>query len=301
LQQLLISNQILIYIINFNMPFFSTQASIDAAYTRHIGAYDYACFAQHQDSRLALFLPQLKSGESVLEVGAGSGRFIAEAKLLVDASHCVAVDAVQGFITQDIHFTLHNKQLLVAPNGGTSTQVHCVRSNITRPDFASTIPLPPVERKFDCIVAVHVFTTLSPDQRAAAFVTLRKLLKDNGRLIVNVSARFAEEAPLPVRSVSLSSSARPSISSRLVPTTRCTNATIALPFRLLEEYSPPSSPWSASFRLLPIDCETLRLPRDVKQLSTSVLLCIRFVLSAAKAMTSASQLDCPRLPCPSCC
>jgi ubiquinone/menaquinone biosynthesis C-methylase UbiE len=59
-----------------------------------VGAYDYASYIYYLDSATALSLASLQLGESVLEVGAGSSCFIAEAKQRVGNSYCVAVDAV---------------------------------------------------------------------------------------------------------------------------------------------------------------------------------------------------------------
>jgi hypothetical protein len=97
---------------------------------------------------------------------------------------------------QDIPFMLQRNQLAVSPNGTPATQVHCVCANINDANFSTTIPLPGPSRRFDCIVAVHLFTTLPPALRRPAFVKLRQLLKTGGRLIVNMSARFTDSPPL---------------------------------------------------------------------------------------------------------
>ena len=178
------------------MVYFSTPAEINGAFGNMVGRYDYASHAHHPDAALALTLAQLKPGESVLDVGAGGGRFIAAAKQQVGNGFCVAVDALAGFVAQDIPFMLQQKGLAVSPNGNPSTQVHCVRANINDANFATTIPRPAPAQQFDCIVAVHLFTTLPPEQRRPAYVRLRQLLKPSGRLIVNMSARFTDSTPL---------------------------------------------------------------------------------------------------------
>ncbi|KAH5720819.1 hypothetical protein HBI17_255190, partial [Parastagonospora nodorum] len=76
-----------------------------------VGAYDYASHIHHPDSAAALSLAGLQPGESVLDVGAGGGRFIAEAKQRVGNGYCVAVDAVQGFLSTDIPWMLQQRGL----------------------------------------------------------------------------------------------------------------------------------------------------------------------------------------------
>lgn len=178
------------------MVYYSTPAEINGAFGNMVGRYDYASHFHHPDASLALTLAQLKPGQSVLDVGAGGGRFIAAAKQQVGNGFCVAVDAVAGFIAQDIPFMLQQKGLAVAPSGNPSTQVHCIRANINDSNFTNTIPRPAPTQQFDCIVAVHLFTTLPPEQRRPAYVKLRGLLKPGGRLVLNMSARFTDSAPL---------------------------------------------------------------------------------------------------------
>lgn len=180
------------------MVYFATDAEINQAYTPLIGAYDYVCHAQHPDTDKALALANLSAGESVLEVGAGGGRLIAQAKRTVGSGFCVAVDAVQGFVSTDIPWMLQQQGLAASPSGTPATQVHCLRANITSSNFANTVrSVPGAPQRFDCIVALHLFTTLAPSQRRQALVTLRQLLSPSGRLVLNMSARFTNSLPQP--------------------------------------------------------------------------------------------------------
>ncbi|KAH8688676.1 hypothetical protein GQ44DRAFT_832549 [Phaeosphaeriaceae sp. PMI808] len=54
------------------------------------------------NNAFAPMLASLQPGEPVLELGASSGRFIAQAKAAVGAGFCAAVDAVQGFLDTGI-------------------------------------------------------------------------------------------------------------------------------------------------------------------------------------------------------
>jgi SAM-dependent methyltransferase len=111
----------------------------------------------------ALRLAQLQPGESVLDLGAGSDRLIAEAKQAVGAGFCVAVDAVQGFLNTDIPWELNNKGLTVYPTGTPSQQVHLLRNNITNGGLANLVrALPGAPQTFDCIIVLHVMNTLPP-------------------------------------------------------------------------------------------------------------------------------------------
>ncbi|OAK93356.1 hypothetical protein IQ06DRAFT_341271 [Phaeosphaeriaceae sp. SRC1lsM3a] len=210
------------------MVYFSTPAEINGAFGNMVNRYDYASHAHHPDAALALTLAQLKPGESVLDVGAGGGRFIAAAKQQVGNGFCVAVDALAGFVAQDIPFMLQQKGLAVSPNGNPSTQVHCVRANINDANFATTIPRPASAQQFDCIVAVHLFTTLPPQQRRPAYVRLRRLLKPSGRLIVNMSARFTDSTPL-------SSESHLPVQFRTSPYTESPGAHLVSEFRITQD------------------------------------------------------------------
>ncbi|EUC26823.1 Methyltransf-18 multi-domain protein [Pyrenophora tritici-repentis] len=180
------------------MVYFATDAEINQAYTPLIGVYDYVCHAQYPDTDKALALANLSAGESVLEVGAGGGRLIARAKRTVGSGFCVAVDAVQGFVSTDIPWMLQQQGLAASPSGTPATQVHCLCANITSSNFANTVrAVPGAPQQFDCIVAVHLFTTLAPSQRRQALVTLRQLLSPSGRLVLNMSARFTNSSLQP--------------------------------------------------------------------------------------------------------
>jgi SAM-dependent methyltransferase len=171
------------------MVVYATQSEIEAACSSSVGTHDYVHFHYRPHTAQAILVAQLQLGQSVLDVGAGAGRFIAAAKKRVQHGHCVAVDAVQGFLDEDLPFTLSCNELAVAPDGTLATQVHCIRANLTHNDFADRIPKPEGSR-FDCIAAIDVFTTLAPGQRLPALVTLRRLLKPGGRLLVNLCPFF---------------------------------------------------------------------------------------------------------------
>jgi SAM-dependent methyltransferase len=180
------------------MVYFNTLAEINTAFAHMVGYYDYASASQRPDGQTALQLAYLQPGESILELGAGSGCLMAEAKQRVGAGFCVAVDAVQGFLDTDIPWALNNKGLTVYPNGTPGQQVHLLRANITDGALTNTIrALPGAPQTFDCIIALHVMNTLPPHQRRQTLINLRRLLSPTGRLIVTMSARFTDSPPSP--------------------------------------------------------------------------------------------------------
>jgi protein-L-isoaspartate O-methyltransferase len=97
------------------MVYLNTLAEINNAFAHMVGCCDYADASNRPDGQTALQLAQLQPGESILELGAGSGRLMAEAKQSVGAGFCVAVDAVQGFLDTAILWALNNKGLTVYP------------------------------------------------------------------------------------------------------------------------------------------------------------------------------------------
>jgi hypothetical protein len=91
---------------------------------------------------------------------------------------------------------LQQRGLAISPSGTPAVQVHCMRANISDPNFAAKVrALPSAPQRFDCIVALHLFTTLLPYQRRQALVTLRQLLSSSSRLILNMLARFTTMPP----------------------------------------------------------------------------------------------------------
>jgi SAM-dependent methyltransferase len=180
------------------MVYLNTLAEINSAFAHMVGRFDYANASQRPDGQTALQLAHLQPGESILELGAGSGRLMAEAKQRVGAGFCVAVDAVQGFLNTDIPWALNNKGLTVYPAGTPEQQVHLLRANVTDGAFPNTIrALPGAPQTFDCIIALHVMNTLPAHQRRQTLINLRRLLSPTGRLIVTMSARFTNLPPSP--------------------------------------------------------------------------------------------------------
>jgi SAM-dependent methyltransferase len=148
------------------MVYLNTLPEINNAFAHMVGCCDYADPAYCPNGQTALRLAQLQPGESVLDLSAGSGRLIAEAKQAVSAGFCVAVDAVQGFLNTDIPWELNNKGLTVYPAGILSQQVHLLRNSITNGGLANIVRgLPRVPQTFDCIFVLHVMNTLPPPQR----------------------------------------------------------------------------------------------------------------------------------------
>jgi SAM-dependent methyltransferase len=180
------------------MVIYNSTAELNTAFASMVGQYDYMDHIHRPDNIAALARANLQPGQSVLEVGAGSGRLIAEAKQAVGGGFCVAVDAVQGFLSTDIPWTLAQKGLTVYPAGGLTQQVHLLRANITEPGFSAAVcALSNTTQKFDCIFALHIFTTLPAHQRRQALINLRRLLSPGGRLIINMSARFPQGSAPP--------------------------------------------------------------------------------------------------------
>jgi SAM-dependent methyltransferase len=180
------------------MVYLNTLAEINNAFAHMVGCCDYADASNRPDGQTALQLAQLQPGESILELGAGSGRLMAEAKQSVGAGFCVAVDAVQGFLDTDILWALNNKGLTVYPASTPGQQVHLLRANITDGALANTVrALSGAPQTFDCIIALHVMNTLPPNQRHQTLVNLRRLLSPTGRFIVTMSTRFTNMAPAP--------------------------------------------------------------------------------------------------------
>lgn len=180
------------------MVYFRNLAEVDAAFTPMVGVADWTDPAHRPDSVVALQLAALQDGETVLEFGAGCGRFIAQAKVAVRAGFCAAVDAVPGFINTDIPFALQQQGLSVHPQGQPAKQVHLLRANVTDGALPNRLrALPGAPQTFDCIVAIHLLHTVPATQRRQLLVNMRNLLSPNGRLIVTMSARFTDIDPLP--------------------------------------------------------------------------------------------------------
>jgi predicted SAM-dependent methyltransferase len=82
---------------------------------------------------------------------------------------------------------LTRKGLTVYPAGGPVEQVHLLRANITEHGLDTAVrALPGAPQRFDCMFALHIFTTLPADQRRQTLVALHRLLSPGGRLIVNM-------------------------------------------------------------------------------------------------------------------
>lgn len=173
------------------MVYFSGLRDINEAFGYMVGQCDHLDPARRPDVDTALRLARLQPGESVLDLGTGSGRFIAAAKLAVESRYCVAVDAVEGFLRTDVPWTLERHGLTVHPAGAVNEQVHLLHADITDNNLNRTIrALVGAPSTFDCIVALHVFNTLPPHQRRRVLINLRRLLSLDGRLITTMSARF---------------------------------------------------------------------------------------------------------------
>lgn len=178
------------------MVYYRTSSELSTAFGPMAGGYNAADLAHQPDSVLALELAALKPGESVLELGTAGGRLIAQAKLTVGTGVCVGVDAVQELLNVDFPHTLSNKGLAVYPQGTAAQQVHRLRANITDAALVDCVrALPGTPQAYDCIFAVHVFTTIPPDQRLQTLRNMRRLLAANGRIIMNMSARFINTPP----------------------------------------------------------------------------------------------------------
>lgn len=178
------------------MVYFRTTGELNAAYQHMVGVYDASDTAHRPDTTLALQMAALKPGESVLELGTASGRLVASAKQAVGAGVCVGVDAVQGFLDVDLPFTLAGKGLTVYPAGTATQQVHRLRANVTETSLVDRIrALPGTPQTYDCIFAVHIFTTVPPQERLSVLRSMRRLLSPAGRIIMNMSARFVNTPP----------------------------------------------------------------------------------------------------------
>jgi SAM-dependent methyltransferase len=181
------------------MVYFATTNELAQAYSGIVGVHDAATPLFRQDSDSALTLANLSPGQSVLEIGAGSGRLIAMAKGKINDGFCVAVDAVQGFINTDIPWALHRAGLSVYPSSTPNQDVHLLCALATDPDFRDRIRALPgaPQDGFDCIFAMHVLGTVPPGKRRELLRTLRRLLKPGGFLIADMSARFCPGPPSP--------------------------------------------------------------------------------------------------------
>lgn len=164
-------------------------ANITTAFQPMVGHYHYADVAHRPDTDTALALAQLQPGNTVLELGPGSGHLIAQAKVAVGSGFCAAVDAVQGFLDVDIPSALAQQ--------GLDGSVSLLRANITDGALVKRVrSLPGAPQTFDYIFALHVFSTIPPPQRRQTLRNLRKLLSPTGSLIVTIAARFTDIAPL---------------------------------------------------------------------------------------------------------
>ncbi|KAH8723340.1 S-adenosyl-L-methionine-dependent methyltransferase [Phaeosphaeriaceae sp. PMI808] len=188
---------------------YDSTAALELAHRGHVGTFYSIDLAHHPVTNLALAQASLQTGESVLDIGAGSGRLIAQAKQFVGRGLCVAVDAVSGFINTDIPWLLGRVGLTVYPHGTAQEQVHLVHADATSPSFQDTIlamnVLPLGFRGFDCIFAIRVLDYIPPQKRQRLLHTMRDLLHPDGRLITTMTPRFtnispyASEAGLPIQ------------------------------------------------------------------------------------------------------
>lgn len=185
------------------MVHYKNLIEINNAFAPMVGRHDYANTILRRDGVAAIELANLEAGHSVLDLGAGSGHVIAEAKSRVGSGFCVAVDAVQGFLSVDVTSALANKGLSVYPAGTSAQQVHLLRADITDGALSNTIrALPNSPPTFDCIFVLHVLNILPPHQRRQTLRALRQLLSPTGRLIITMSAFFGNDS-LPQSTLSL--------------------------------------------------------------------------------------------------
>lgn len=178
------------------MVYYRTTNELRSAFGPMAGSYNAADLVHQPDSMLALELAALKPGESVLELGTAGGRLLAQAKLTVGAGVCVGVDAVQELLDIDFPHTLNDKSLAIYPQGTAAQQVHRLRANITDAALVDRVrALPGAPPVYNCIFALHVLTTIPPDQRLQTLRNMRRLLAPNGRILTNMSARFTDTPP----------------------------------------------------------------------------------------------------------
>jgi SAM-dependent methyltransferase len=181
------------------MVCYANLTEINNAFSPVVGTYDYIDVSHRPHGQTALQLAALTTGNTVLELGSGSGRLLAEAKVAVGSGFCVGVDAVQGFLDVDIPAALANKGLAVYPNGTLATQVHLLRANVTDGALVNRIrALPGAPHTFDRIFVLHVITTIPALQRRQFLRCLHTLLTPTtGRLVLNMDAQFSDIPPLP--------------------------------------------------------------------------------------------------------
>lgn len=174
------------------MPVYHNLKAIEAAYASSAGVAQNNWVALHGDTAIALELANLRVGESVLELGAGSGDLITKARGVVQTGCCVAVDGCRGFTLIDIPNSLNRRGLHVSPAGNSTTQVHVIHANVTDGGLRSKIAaLPNVPSNgFDCIFAVHLFNQIRGSEREQTLRTIKKLCASGGRIVLNTPGLF---------------------------------------------------------------------------------------------------------------
>jgi hypothetical protein len=80
----------------------------------------------------------------------------------------------------------------LSPSGSAETKVHLPQHNLINPNYVARVRQQPgVPQCFDKILMLHVLITVPLHLRRQALLSLQHLFTPNGRLILNMSDRFA--------------------------------------------------------------------------------------------------------------
>lgn len=113
-----------------------------------------------------LSLVQLQAGDSILDVGCGTGKLILAAEQIIGhGGTAVGLDVESGMVEQAKRHALKS-------------------SSHAQFEVASIDQIPYPDNSFDVVVSTLVYHHLTETQKTAGFAELKRVLKLNGRLLI---------------------------------------------------------------------------------------------------------------------
>ncbi|KAF2193627.1 S-adenosyl-L-methionine-dependent methyltransferase [Zopfia rhizophila CBS 207.26] len=173
------------------MVHYTTSAAVRNAFDPLVGIYEWATFDQAPDADKLIEHAGLVAGESVLDLGTGSGRVIIRAKRRVGSALCVGLDCVPGFVDTDAPANIQASGFSPSPDAPASVRINLVRGNVTDgalPNLLRQQLGVPSNPTFNVITGLHVHNTIRPDAQVQALQTWKRLLAPGGRMVISFSA-----------------------------------------------------------------------------------------------------------------